>query len=65
MLIDHKLLSAEALHNIISEFVMRENDDLPVSIKIEQVKNSLDRKTAVIYFDEETEECNIIAKNQI
>ena len=64
MIIPYTELSEEVLKGIIEEFVLREGteygrQDVTVEMKINQVKNQLQRGQAVIVFDPETESCDV------
>jgi len=64
MIMPYHLLSPEALHRVIEAFVTREGTDygehdLPLAIKVLQVRQQLDAGTAVIVYDQETERCTL------
>jgi uncharacterized protein YheU (UPF0270 family) len=70
MLIPHRQLSPEALRGVIEEFVTREGTDyggihIPLEDKIKQVRRQLDKGEAVVVFDEETEQCNIVRAEEM
>jgi uncharacterized protein len=57
-------LSPEALQGVIEEFVLREGTDYGAAevsreTKFEQVKGKLEKGSAVLIFDDETETTNI------
>ncbi len=66
--IDYKQLSDEALNGVIEEFVSRDGTDygekeVTLESKINQVMNQLQQKKAYIVFDNETQSCTILHKN--
>jgi uncharacterized protein len=70
MIIPHRMLSPEALHGLIEEFVTREGTDygiqeVSLDTKVMQVQQQLDAGTAVIVYDEETDSCTIQPTNQL
>ena len=64
MKIDHTLISADALRGVIESFVEREGTDYGAEYSLEQkvaqVKAQLDKGTAILTFDEESESINEI-----
>ena len=57
-------LKPDILLSVIEEFVTRSGTDygerdVPIDIKIKQVKHLLETGLAVLLYDEETETCNI------
>ena len=59
-------LSPKALQGVIEEFISREGTDygekeVSSETKFEEVKRKLDKKLAVLIFDDETETTNIIS----
>jgi len=70
MLIPHEQLSAEALNNLIEEFVTRDGTDYgeeeaPLSEKILQVLRQLQQGDVVILFDDESSSFNIIPHHKL
>jgi uncharacterized protein YheU (UPF0270 family) len=70
MIISHRMLSPEALHGVIEAFVTREGtdygvQDVPLAIKVLQVRQQLDEGTAVLVYDEDTDSCTIQPTNQV
>ncbi len=66
--IPYDQLSREALKGVIVEFITRESTDygmneLSLETKIAQVYQNLETGRAVLVFDEETQTCNILHKN--
>ena len=69
-LVPHTKLSAEALQNMIEQFVSRDGmDSGHVGISLEQkvaiVRAQLNRGEVVIVFDQATQTCNIVPRDQI
>ncbi len=69
MIIPWKQLSAEALDNIIREFILREGTDygeqeVSLEAKINEVKLQLERNLAVIVYSELHETVNIMPADQ-
>ncbi len=65
MLIPFEKLSAEALRGVIEDYVLREGTDYgdtnySLDEKIEIVTKQLEKGSASISFDEETETCSIV-----
>ncbi len=70
MLIPHKQLSAEALNNLIEEFVSRDGTDygweeISLRQKTEQVRRLLQEGEIAILFDEESGSCNIVPRREL
>lgn len=62
--IPHQELSCDTLDALIEEFVTRDGTDISDSPRsLEQVRRLLDAGQAVIAFDEETETCNILLRD--
>ena len=62
-------LSAELLHAVIEEFILREGTDygsyeVTLEDKIDQVRGQLSRGDVLITFDPATENCNLLTRNQ-
>lgn len=69
MMIPHRRLSPDALRGVIEAFVTREGTDygvhdVPLAIKVGQVRHQLDAGTAVILYDEATDSCTIRPMDQ-
>lgn len=61
--IPHQQLSSDTLDGLIEEFVTRNGTDLADAPRsIAQVRKLLERGKAVITFDEDTESCNILLR---
>jgi uncharacterized protein YheU (UPF0270 family) len=62
-------LSADILHAVIEEFILREGTDygsyeVSLEDKIDQVRGQLNRGEVLITFDPATENCNLLTRNQ-
>jgi uncharacterized protein YheU (UPF0270 family) len=62
-------LSAEVLHAVIEEFILREGTDygsyeVSLENKIDQVRGQLSRGDVLITFDPATENCNLLTRHQ-
>ncbi|MEO0475697.1 MAG: YheU family protein [Planctomycetota bacterium] len=63
MRIPHQQLSPDTLDGLIEEFVTRNGTDLTEAPRsIEQVRKLLDQGKAIITFDEDEENCNILLR---
>ncbi|MEM1353858.1 MAG: YheU family protein [Planctomycetota bacterium] len=63
MRIPHHELSPDTLDALIEEFVTRDGTDLTEAPRsVDQVRRLLDAGKAVIAFDEDTESCNILLR---
>lgn len=61
--IPHEQLSTRTLDGLIEEFVTRNGTDLAEAARsIEQVRKLLSQGKAVITFDEDSESCNILLR---
>ena len=61
--IPHQQLSPDTLNGLIEEFVTRNGTNLAEAAQsIEQVRKLLEQGKAVITFDEDTESCNILLR---
>lgn len=69
MIIPHHLLSTEILQNLIEDFVSRDGtdngDDTPLTVRVERVKHALEKKQAFIVYDQESEACSLLLKQDI
>ena len=68
MKIPYDQLSPEALDSIIAQFVSRDGPDsghVDVSFehKVERVKNQLKSGSSSIFYDNSTQSCNIVSKD--
>lgn len=69
-LVPHAKLSTEALQNLIEQFVSRDGNDsghvkVTLGKKVALVRSQLNRGEVVIAFDQDTQTCNIVPKDQI
>ena len=60
-------LSSELLEAIIQSYVLREGTDygdreVPLETKIVQVKQQIDRGQVIIVFDEDSQSCNLLSR---
>lgn len=67
MIIPYEQLSSDALQGLIEEFITREGTDygeeeIPLNIKVEQIKQLLKRKEVVVVFDVATESASILLR---
>lgn len=69
MLVPYKMLSPETLQGLIEDFVTRDGtdngDETSLEVRSERVKKALDNHTAFIAFDEVTESCYLVLKQDI
>jgi uncharacterized protein len=68
--IPHSQLSAEALHGVITAFVLREGTDygereLPLEVKVAQVLQQLQRGSARILYDPRSQSVDIVPVNPV
>lgn len=67
MIIPYEQLSSDALQGLIEEFITREGTDygaeeVPLSTKVEQIKQLLKRREIVVVFDSATETVSILSR---
>lgn len=67
MIIPYEQLSSEALQGLIEEFITREGTDygeeeIPLNVKVEQIKQLLKRRDVVVVFDVATESASILLR---
>jgi len=69
MLIPYDLLEAETLNNLLEDFVTREGtdngDDTPLTTRVERARHALRRGEAVIVFDPESQQCQLVLKAEV
>lgn len=70
MLIPRRELSQEALQGLVEEFVSRDGTDygeeeIPLAVKVAQVKTLLERGQYVILYDLESQSAAIVPKEQV
>ncbi len=69
MIVPWREIPADALENLIQEFVTRDGTDygereVPLSTRVEQVRRRLESGEAVVFFDEATETINILSREE-
>ena len=69
-IIPYKKLSPEALQGLLEEFVTRDGTDygsieLSLAEKVSRAFRQLEQADVVIVFDESTETCNIVSKQEL
>lgn len=67
MIIPYEQLSRDALQGLIEDFITREGTDygeeeIPLSVKVEQIKQLLKRREVVVVFDTATESVSILLR---
>ncbi len=67
MIIPYEQLSSDALQGLIEEFITREGTDygeeeFPLSVKVEQIKQLLKRREVVVVFDTASESVSILSR---
>ena len=69
MLIPFELIEADTLNNLLEDFVTREGtdngDDTPLDVRVERARHALKRGEAVIVFDPESQQCQLLAKHDV
>ncbi|GAA5114705.1 YheU family protein [Alloalcanivorax gelatiniphagus] len=70
MIVPWQEIPADALHNLIEEFVTRDGTDygeqeIATATKVEQVRAQLKRGEAAVVFDEATETVSIFNREQL
>lgn len=69
MLIPHRMLEADTLARLIEDFVTREGtdngDETPLPVRVERVRHALDKGQAVIAFDPESQQCQLMRKQDV
>lgn len=66
MIIPYEQLSSDALQGLIEEYITREGTDygeeeIPLSVKVEQIKQLLKRQEIVVVFDTASESVSILS----
>jgi len=68
MLIPFELIEADTLNNLLEDFVTREGtdngDDTPLDMRVERARHALKRGEAVIVFDPESQQCQLMLKSE-
>lgn len=67
MIIPYEQLSSDALQGLIEEFITREGTDygeeeIPLNIKVDQVRQLLKRREVVVVFDATSESVSILTR---
>lgn len=69
MLIPHDMLQAETLQGLLEDFVTREGtdngDETPLTLRVERARDALERGTAVILFDPESQQCQLLLRSEV
>ena len=69
MLIPPDLLQPETLQALLEDFVTRDGtdngDDTPLPTRVERVRRALDKGEAVILFDPETSQCQLLLRRDV
>ncbi|WP_193452132.1 YheU family protein [Pseudomonas nitroreducens] len=69
MLIPYDLIEADTLNNLLEDFVTREGtdngDDTPLDVRLERARHALKRGEAVIVFDPESQQCQLMLKSEV
>ena len=69
MLIPYDLLDSDTLTRLLEDFVSREGtdngDETPESIRVERARAALVRGEALILFDPESQQCQLVLKHQV
>lgn len=69
MLIPYDQLEAETLTRLIEDFVTRDGtdngDDTPLQTRVLRVRSALTKGQAVIFFDSESEQCQLMLKRDV
>lgn len=70
MIIPHQQLSTDTLNTLVEEFVTRDGTDygsseMNLTQKTRQVIKQLDQGKIVIVFDEASETCNIVGREEV
>ena len=68
MIIPYEQLSSDALQGLIEEFITREGTDygeeeISLSVKVEQIKQLLKRREIVVVFDTTSESVSILSRH--
>lgn len=69
MLIPHHLLEADTLTRLIEDFVTRDGtdngDETPLETRVARVRRALEKKTAVIVFDPDSQQCQLMLRSEV
>ncbi len=69
-IVPYQKISAEALQCLLEEFVTRDGTDygsieLSLEEKVRRAHHQLEQEEVIILFDEESETCNIVSKQEL
>jgi uncharacterized protein len=69
MIIPHQSLSVDALQGLIEEFITREGtdygwDEVPLAVKVEQVRRQIEKGDVVIVFDASSESVSLLSRRE-
>jgi uncharacterized protein YheU (UPF0270 family) len=69
MLIPQEMLQAETLTSLIEDFVTRDGndngDETPLETRIARVRVALNKGSAVIAFDPDSQQCMLLLKHEV
>lgn len=70
IIVPYQKISADALQGLLEEFVTRDGTDygsieLSLAEKVQRAQHQLQLEEVVILFDETTETCNIVNKQEL
>ena len=69
MLIPQEMLQAETLTSLIEDFVTRDGNDngheTPLETRIARVRVALNKGSAVIAFDPDSQQCMLLLKHEV
>ena len=69
MLIPYDALEVDTLTRLLEDFVTREGtdngDDTPLDVRVERARHALKRGEAVIVFDPESQQCQLMLKSEV
>ncbi|MFJ4144740.1 YheU family protein [Pseudomonas sp. NPDC089734] len=69
MLIPHDQLEPDTLTRLIEDFVTREGtdngDETPLQTRVLRVRHALSKGQAVIFFDLESQQCQLMLKHDV
>ena len=69
MLIPYTLLEPQTLERLLEDFVTRDGtdngDDTPLQTRVLRVRNALSKGQALIVFDPESEQCQLMLKHDV
>lgn len=70
MIVPWQEIPADTLTNLIEEFVTRDGTDygereVPLSTRVEQVRRQLQKKEALVWFDELADSVTILSREEV